>query len=220
MVHQSTRCKKLQRVFYCNLSKKVQSGAPSGDENSSGPPPVRRAKTPQWGVFRARESPRWCTRKSRNECCGFFVAPFPPGRTHTSRKRSCSSRGDWSLNSVRRTEFLTRPLMVHQKKPQRILRLFCCTIPFGTDSHFAQAFVFVPRALYFLRTVCYGITVHGLPTIFIYYNYSSANSTTNLASVAAMASWSLFSKFVFCSILMTWYFTVDGSMPSSFAISL
>ena len=23
-----------------------------------------------------------------------------------------------------------------------------------------------PRALYFLRTVCYGITVHGLPTIF------------------------------------------------------
>ena len=97
MVHQSTRCKKLQRVFYCNLSKKVQSGAPSGDENSSGPPPVRRAKTPQWGVFRARESPRWCTRKSRNECCGFFVAPFPPGRTRTSRKRSCSSRGDWSL---------------------------------------------------------------------------------------------------------------------------
>ena len=73
MVHQSTRCKKLQRVFYCNLSKKVQSGAPSGDENSSGPPPVRRAKTPRWGVFRARESPRWCTRKSRNECCGFLL---------------------------------------------------------------------------------------------------------------------------------------------------
>ena len=161
MVHQSTRCKKLQRVFYCNLSKKVQSGAPSGDENSSGPPPVRRAKTPQWGVFRARESPRWCTKKSRNECCGFFVAPFPLGRTRTSRKRSCSSRGDWSLkmaaglwagamiererkrgaNNVRRarrttaravlrskmealqarqanrTEFLTRPLMVHQKAP-------------------------------------------------------------------------------------------------------
>ena len=84
MVHQSTRCKKLQRVFYCNLSKKVQSGAPSGDENSSGPPPVRRAKTPQWGVFRARESPRWCTRKSRNTRCGFFVAPFPPGRLHAS----------------------------------------------------------------------------------------------------------------------------------------
>lgn len=44
----------------------------------------------------------------------------------------------------------------------------------------------------------------------------SVNSTTNLASVAAMASWSLFSKFVFCSILMTWNFTVDGStkMPN------
>ena len=43
---------------------------------------------------------RWCTRKSRNECCGFFVAPFPSGRTRTSRKRSCSSRGDWSLKMV------------------------------------------------------------------------------------------------------------------------
>lgn len=82
------------------LCSKALSGAPSGDENSSGPPPVRRAKTPQWGVFRARESPRWCTRKSRNECCGFFVAPFPSGRTRTSRKRSCSSRGDWSLKMV------------------------------------------------------------------------------------------------------------------------
>ena len=31
-----------------------------------------------------------------------------------------------------------------------------------------------------------------------------------------MASWSLFSKFVFCSILMAWNFTVDGStkMPN------
>ena len=45
-------------------------------------------------------APTWCTKKSRNECCGFFVAPFPPGRTHTSRKRSCSSRGDWSLKMV------------------------------------------------------------------------------------------------------------------------
>jgi hypothetical protein len=37
--------------------------------------------------------------------------------------------------------------MVHQKKPQRMLRLFYCTIPFGTDSHFAQALVFVSRGL-------------------------------------------------------------------------
>ena len=73
MVHQSTRCKKLQRVFYCNLSKKVQSGAPSGDENSSGPPLVRRAKTPQWGVFRARESPRWCTRKAATDVAAFLL---------------------------------------------------------------------------------------------------------------------------------------------------
>ena len=93
-------------------------------------------------------SPRWCTKKCRNECCGFFVAPFPPGRTHTSRKRSCSSRGDWSLNSVRRTEFLTRPLMVHQStRCKKLQRVFYCTIPFGTDSHFAQALVFVSRGL-------------------------------------------------------------------------
>lgn len=60
------------------------------------------------------------------------------------------------------------------------------------------------RVLHFYA-VCYGVTVQ-----------VSANSTTNLASVAAMASWSLFSKFVFCSILMTWNFTVDGStkMPN------
>ena len=37
--------------------------------------------------------------------------------------------------------------MVHQKKPQRMLRFFCCTIPFGTDSHFAQALVFVSWGL-------------------------------------------------------------------------
>ena len=37
--------------------------------------------------------------------------------------------------------------MVHQEKPQRMLRLFCRTIPFGTDSHFAQALVFVSRGL-------------------------------------------------------------------------
>ena len=65
--------------------------------------------------------------KSRNECCGFFVAPFPSGRTRTSRKRSCSSRGDWSLNMLRRSIFLTRPLMVHQstrcKKLQRVFLL-------------------------------------------------------------------------------------------------
>ena len=30
-----------------------------------------------------------------------------------------------------------------------------------------------PRALYFLRTVCYGITVHGLPTIFMAIPHNS-----------------------------------------------
>ena len=77
-----------------------------------------------------------------------------------------------------------------------------------------------PGSLFFTHRLLWN-NGSGICQLFLYrINYSSANSTTNLASVAAMASWSLFSKFVFCSILMTWYFTVDGSMPSSFAISL
>ena len=99
MVHQSTRCKKLQRVFYCNLSKKVQSGAASGILEQGGGTQCRKERHSA-AFLSPRESPRWCTRKSRNECCGFFVAPFPLGRTRTSRKRSCSSRGDWSLKMV------------------------------------------------------------------------------------------------------------------------
>jgi len=78
----------------------------------------------------------------------------------------------------------------------------------------------LPGSLFFTHRLLWN-NGSGICQLFLYrINYSSANSTTNLASVAAMASWSLFSKFVFCSILMTWYFTVDGSMPSSFAISL
>ena len=96
--------------------KKARSGAPSGILEQGGGTQCRKERHSA-AFLSPRESPRWCTRKSRNECCGFFVAPFPLGRTRTSRKRSCSSRGDWSLNSVRRTEFLTRPLMVHQKAP-------------------------------------------------------------------------------------------------------
>ena len=92
MVHQSTRCKKLQRVFYCNLSKKVQSGAPSGDENSSGPPPVRRAKTPQWGVFRARESPRWCTKECLTRKCRAFFGCSILRRHDLVHRRRYSNR--------------------------------------------------------------------------------------------------------------------------------
>ena len=96
--------------------KKARSGAPSGILEQGGGTQCRKERHSA-AFLSPRESPRWCTKKSRNVCCGFFVAPFPSGRTRTSRKRSCSSRGDWSLNSVRRTEFLTRPLMVHQKAP-------------------------------------------------------------------------------------------------------
>ena len=146
MVHQSTRCKKLQRVFLLLYFKKARSGAALGILEQGGGTQCRKERHSA-AFLSPRESPRWCTKKSRNRCCGFFVAPFPSGRTRTSRKRSCSSRGDWSLKMLRRSIFLTRPLMVHQEKPQRMLRLFCCTIPFGTDSHFARTLVFVSRGL-------------------------------------------------------------------------
>jgi len=54
-----------------------------------------------------RESPRWCTKKSRNECCGFFVAPFPLGRTRTSRKRGA--------NNVRRARRTTARAVLRSK---------------------------------------------------------------------------------------------------------
>ena len=76
--------------------KKARSGAPSGILEQGGGTQCRKERHSA-AFLSPRESPRWCTRKSRNECCGFFVAPFPSGRTRTSRKRSCSSRGDWSL---------------------------------------------------------------------------------------------------------------------------
>ena len=108
--------------------KKARSGAPSGILEQGGGTQCRKERHSA-AFLSPRESPRWCTRKSRNECCGFFVAPFPPGRTRTSRKRSCSSRGDWSLNSVRRTEFLTRPLMVHQStRCKKLQRVFYCNL--------------------------------------------------------------------------------------------
>ena len=79
--------------------KKARSGAPSGILEQGGGTQCRKERHSA-AFLSPRESPRWCTRKSRNECCGFFVAPFPLGRTRTSRKRSCSSRGDWSLKMV------------------------------------------------------------------------------------------------------------------------
>ena len=54
MVHQRMRCKKLQRVFYCNLSKKVQSGAPSGDENRAAARSAVRNATVRRSLARGR----------------------------------------------------------------------------------------------------------------------------------------------------------------------
>ena len=120
--------RKCRAFFLLLYFKKARSGAPSGILEQGGGTQCRKERHSA-AFLSPRESPRWCTRKSRNECCGFFVAPFPPGRTRTSRKRSCSSRGDWSLNSVRRTEFLTRPLMVHQStRCKKLQRVFYCNL--------------------------------------------------------------------------------------------
>ena len=59
MVHQSTRCKKLQRVFYCNLSKKVQSGAASGILEQGGGTQCRKERHSA-AFLSPRESPREC----------------------------------------------------------------------------------------------------------------------------------------------------------------
>ena len=90
------KCRAFFLLFYF---KKARSGAPSGILEQGGGTQCRKERHSA-AFLSPRESPRWCTRKSRNECCGFFVAPFPSGRTRTSRKRSCSSRGDWSLKMV------------------------------------------------------------------------------------------------------------------------
>ena len=54
--------------------------------------------------------------------------------------------------------------------------------------------------------------------LFSYSVSSSARSAIILASLTARASWSLFSKLVFWSILETWYFTVVTSTPMASAI--
>ena len=136
---------------------------------------------------------------------GLFAAPSPSGRLQRSRRRSASARGDRSLKTLRRSVFLTHPLMVHQDKPYGSVGLiflhhapgkqafvhhrgreqlvpavprpgwqkrpcgaflergrvpdgapkrssaewlgtFCCTIPFGAASAFAQALCFSARA--------------------------------------------------------------------------
>jgi len=59
MVHQSTRCKKLQRVFYCNLSKKVQSGAASEILEQGGGTQCRKERHSA-AFLSPRESPREC----------------------------------------------------------------------------------------------------------------------------------------------------------------
>ena len=96
--------RKCRAFFCCSILrrhdfKKARSGAPSGILEQGGGTQCRKERHSA-AFLSPRESPRWCTRKSRNECCGFFVAPFPLGRTRTSRKRSCSSRGDRSLKMV------------------------------------------------------------------------------------------------------------------------
>ena len=113
--------RKCRAFFYCSISRRHDLVYHWGYSNRAAARKCRKERHSA-AFLSPRESPRWCTRKSRNECCGFFAAPFPSGRTHTSRKRSCSSRGDRSLKMLRRSIFLTRPLMVHQEKHGRMYK--------------------------------------------------------------------------------------------------
>ena len=58
MVHQSTRCKKLQRVFLLLFVKKLRSGAPAGDENSPRPAARPAGQKQSSGLFLGRGSGR------------------------------------------------------------------------------------------------------------------------------------------------------------------
>ena len=76
MVHQSTRCKKLQRVFYCNLSKKVQSGAPSGDENRAAARSAVRNATVRRSLARGRV-PDGAPEKAATNVAAFLLHHSP-----------------------------------------------------------------------------------------------------------------------------------------------
>ena len=67
--------------------KKARSGAASEILEQGGGTQCRKERHSA-AFLSPRESPRWCTRKSRNECCGFFVAPFPTVRRSLARGRA------------------------------------------------------------------------------------------------------------------------------------
>ena len=67
--------------------KKARSGAASEILEQGGGTQCRKERHSA-AFLSPRESPRWCTRKSCNECCGFFVAPFPTVRRSLARGRA------------------------------------------------------------------------------------------------------------------------------------
>ena len=75
--------RKCRAFFYCSFSRRHNLLYHWGYSNRAAARKCRKERHSA-AFLSPRESPRWCTRKSRNTRCGFFVAPFPPGRLHAS----------------------------------------------------------------------------------------------------------------------------------------
>ena len=94
----------------------------------------------------------WCTkvRVARN-CSAFFIVIFQRRFNMVHHRVTRTARARRRSGGQKRPSgaFLERGRVPDgaPEKPQRMLRLFFCTIPFGTHSHFAQALVFVSRGL-------------------------------------------------------------------------
>ena len=97
-------------------------------------------------------APTWCTKEcvARN-CSAFFIAIFQRRFNLVHHRVTRTARARRRSGGQKRPSeaFLERGRVPDgaPEKPQRMLRLFCRTISSGTDSHFAQALVFVSRGL-------------------------------------------------------------------------
>ena len=97
-------------------------------------------------------APTWCTkvRVARN-CSAFFIAIFQRRFNLVQHRVTRTARARRRSGGQKRPSgaFLERG-RVPDGAPEKAatnVAAFCCTIPFETDSHFAQALVFVSRGL-------------------------------------------------------------------------
>ena len=154
MVHQNKPYGSVGLIFFALRPGKAGVRAPSGTRTArAGRPTSRLAKTPLRGVFRARESPRWCTKISPTEAWGLFfcITPRESRRSCTigDENSSCRPSHVPAGKNAPAGRFLERgrvPNGAPKRSSAEWLGTFCCTIPFGAASAFAQALRFSARA--------------------------------------------------------------------------